>query len=632
LLVTLSHSLSQADAADADVAADPLFPELDEALPPEPQGPLAWAYAHRRIDGRPFSLNRFLPLEALYADDHPHKCVIKPAQRGVSEYAINFTGFALDRGAEVWTDNEKEGLNVAYIFPKKEALGDFSKERLSGLIHESSYLEELFGDDDYNAITFKQVGGSYLYLRGGWSTSALKSFPADVLVLDEYDEMASQAIALARRRLNASLVKRELDISTPSIPQRGIHALWLQSDRRVYEQPHACGAWVRYDFLRDVRVDNEPSDLWQQWPAEQMYRLPVTLHCPSCDQVVSDDERVCPGRWTAEAPEVIGLRGYWIPPLAFSFVDLVRLCVNAVNPDPSEREEFFRSDLGLPYTVGGSRVTLTMLLQLSAQLLNGQLPKAAWRDTTMGVDVGARWHYRISSTGPDGGRYVRAMGAASSWEDLDALMSRYRVRQCVIDALPELDGTKRWQGRYRGRVMRAFYPSAATALKGQLYGVRSETGVIDINRTMAMDHLYAVIARCEEHWPADVVLDPEVQAHMSAPIRTLTINPLGQEIAGWVHASADHSFHAALYDRIAYESLPSRSQFAPAAGGSLPGFEAPIPGDGAPRPMMIRRPGQPRSADQQLRSVLEQHAIAARIPSSFGLLAPPRRLGRRRRL
>jgi hypothetical protein len=599
---------------------------------------------YRRIDNRPFSLANFKPLWQIYADEHPNKVIGKPAQRGASEYAICYTGFALDRGAAVWTGGAKAGLNVAYIFPKKEALGDFSKERLSGLISESDYLARMFGDDDYNAITFKQVGDSFLYLRGGWSSAALKSFPADVLILDEFDEMASSAIALARRRLNASLVRRELALSTPSIPMKGIHALYLESDRHVYEQLHRCGSWVRYDFLRDVRAAGEPYDVWQQWPAEQIRRVVVSLECPSCGGVVSDEERISEGRWVAEAPDVKGLRGYWIPPLPFPFVDLTRLAASAVNPDPSEREQFFQQDLGLPYTVAGSKVTASMLQQLAAD----RMPAGPWRDTTMGADVGSRWHWRVSSRGPDGRIYVRAVGAAHSWDDLDALMRHFRVRSCVVDALPELDGSKQFAARWPGRVLRAFYPGPG-ALKGQLWALDGAAGrkrkdrraggsdSIQINRTMAMDRVYGTIARADEVWAPEVVADPECQAHMTSPTRTEMTDSTGQRVATWVHALPDHLYHAAVYDTIARQVLPPEARgFQGAVGGVRPEL-LPPPGVSNPlarqlaseipgaKPGASRHPGQSRKA--HLRQILAGYRIA-QIQQG----APPvpgRRLGRK---
>src|SRR5262245_30482953 len=79
------------------------------ARPNVPTSVLEWAARYRRIDGQRFSLARFAPLQAIYADEHPHSCVIKPAQRGVSEWAINYTGFALDVGTAAWAP-AKAGL------------------------------------------------------------------------------------------------------------------------------------------------------------------------------------------------------------------------------------------------------------------------------------------------------------------------------------------------------------------------------------------------------------------------------------------------------------------------------------------------------------------------------------------
>ena len=526
---------------------------------PPPTSLLAWANRYRQIDGHPFSLERFTPLADLYRDEHPHIVVMKPAQRGISEWAINYACFALDCGAAAWA-TPKKGLNVGYIFPTAEALGDFSKERFSGLARESPYLAHLFTDTDFDAVRFKQVRDSYLYLRGGWSESALLSFAADVLILDEYDRMDPKAVALARRRLNASLVRRELDISTPTLPGKGIHALYLQSDQRIYEQLcPGCGGWHQYDFFRDVWVDDYPCDAWRYMEPEQLRRASIRLQCPNCQRALTAEERCAPGRWVAQVPEVAGLRGYHIPALAFPFVDLTRLAVSAVSIDPSEVQEFYRSDLGLPYEPGGSRITEAMLQQLSYRLPGGQLPETTWRDMTMGVDVGARFHYRVSSTGPDGARYVRAMGSVESWDALHGLMANFLVRHCLIDALPELHACQEWAARHPGKVLRALYPQPA-ALAGQLFRLDGERGIVQINRTMAMDRVFAVVAGAQEHWPAAVHNHPQVRTHLTAPVRVTRVDDRGQEQASWVHTAPDHLFHACVYDLVAREALPPESR------------------------------------------------------------------------
>src|SRR4051794_28096921 len=85
----------------------------------QPTTVLEWAQWYRRLEGQPFTLDRFLPLKAIYEDDHPRIVIIKPAQRGVSEMLVNMANFALDRGADVWAKGQKDGLNVCYIFPTK---------------------------------------------------------------------------------------------------------------------------------------------------------------------------------------------------------------------------------------------------------------------------------------------------------------------------------------------------------------------------------------------------------------------------------------------------------------------------------------------------------------------------------
>ena len=250
-----------------------------------PPSLLEWAQAHRRIDDHPFSLGRFKPLEAIYADDHPNKVVIKPAQKGVSEWAITLACWALDVGAGFWK-TEKAGLNVGYLFPTQGALYDFGKERFSGLRIETDYLASLF--TDYDDVGFKQARQSYLYLRGAWSTKALKSFPADLLILDEFDDMDPAAVALARKRLNASPLKRQAAISTPTLPGRGIHAAYVASDQCVWEvHCRACDVWSELDFFRDVRVrpetsDGRPADLegwdaWRYWDGERLRKASLVI-------------------------------------------------------------------------------------------------------------------------------------------------------------------------------------------------------------------------------------------------------------------------------------------------------------------------------------------------------------------
>lgn len=541
--------------------------------------PLAWAEVHRRIDDMVFSLDYrpatedtpasgYEPLREIYDDDHPFIVVMKPAQVGVSELAITRALHALDIGARYWKTSN-DGLNVGYLFPTQDALYDFSKERISGLKEESDRLANFF--QDFDDIGFKKAGHSYFYLRGAWSTKALKSFKADFLVFDEFDEMLPRAAALAVKRLRHSQVKRQMRLSTPTLPDWGIHAAYLQSDQREWEiLCSLCGEWNTLDFFRDVKVNGVDYDDWQRWSEEEVHRGKATVACPSCRQEMLNEDRFGQGRWVARRPEITRIRGYHVPALCFPSVSLSELCVSAISTDPEQVIEFYRSDLGLPYEPKGSRITDTMLKKLSVDLEGARLPVATWSNVTMGIDVGARFHYRISATGPDKKRYVLAMGSVRSWSELDELMKNYKVRHAVIDKDPELHACEKWARKHKGKVTRAHYPRS-NDLKGRLFFPEPEKieGLVQINRTMAMDTVYSLVATGGEVWPASIHNDAEVIAHMTAPVRVVKEDDKGQPVAAWVHTKPDHLYHACVYDLIALRTLP-KSKFIgllPVTGG-----------------------------------------------------------------
>jgi hypothetical protein len=551
---------------------------------PPPPSPLEWAYLYRRIEDRPFSLafdpkrsRGYAPLEAIYQDPHHNIAIEKPAQRGLSEWAITLALHMLDVGARYF-DTDKKGLNVGYVFSSLQELQKFSKERLSGLMDESEHLSNLF--TEFNSTFFKKAGPSYLYCAGGKSTKGMKSFAADKLILDEYDEIDPTVAALADARLLNSDLKLKCALSTPTLPDVGIDELYNQSDQRVWEvQCEHCREYNELDFWRDVCADGEHYEVWKKWDEETLSVAHMHVACPSCHEAINT---FGPGLWTARRPEITRLRGYRIPALSCGKLDLNDLAQRAISTVPEKVEEFFRSFLGLPYEPKGARVTIEMLKRLSVELVNGLLPGGVqWTNTTMGVDVGyPRWRYRISSTGPGGFRYVRAMGYVVSdegsatgkgkngWQKLSDLLKAYKVRHCVVDYAPEYDACAAWAEKHKGIVLRASYPTTATALRGRLYRVPSEepddadsaeeqaANMVQVNRTMAMDVVYNNLAEGKEIWPAEFHNNREIVEHMRAPNRKTVRDKDGNLHPTWVHTKPDDYYHACVYDEIAQQTMP----------------------------------------------------------------------------
>jgi hypothetical protein len=362
--------------------------------------------------------------------------------------------------------------------------------------------------------------------------------------------------------MNASEFKRLVDISTPTLPGIGIHERYLQSDQHIYLQtcPN-CHGENRYDFFRDVTVDGLRYDAWRHWEAQQVRRADVALTCPQCEYALDKAGRCVQGRYEAQHPDVMGLRGYHVPALAFPFVNLMDLAVKAVNTDPTVVEQFMRQDIGVPYHSEGSGITEEMLVPLSLDLPNGRLPPGPYMRRCMGVDVGARIHIRINGEKPGEKKpYVLFMGSVTQWSEVDDLMDRFNIQMAVVDSMPDIHSAADFVARHKGRAVLADYPTNMTALKGMLFAPETKKAVQDgfvrINRTMGLDRVLTAVSAQREHWPTRYTQDPEVIAHMTGMARTTAIDSRGQVVAAWVRLKPDHFFHASAYAAVARELTP----------------------------------------------------------------------------
>jgi phage terminase large subunit GpA-like protein len=181
-----------------------------------------FAAAHRRVGGRKFDLAGHEYLRGLYLDENPQMVIRKAAQMGATEYAITRAlHFAAVKG----------GCSI-YFFPSGQDVDDFSRDRFGPAVQESPYLAGLVRDT--NTMGLKHIGRGSIYLRGTQSTAQLKSVPADFLIFDELDEMKAPMIELARKRLGHSAYGWELALSTPTFPEYGIDAAFLETDQRFW--------------------------------------------------------------------------------------------------------------------------------------------------------------------------------------------------------------------------------------------------------------------------------------------------------------------------------------------------------------------------------------------------------------
>ncbi len=95
---------------------------------------LAWTERHRRFGSQPMRVPT--PLRALYNETSPYVVMMKGAQLGLSEWAINIALHTAETG--------RAGRGTAlYVQPGGENVGDFVQARVNPAIDQSPRLSAL---------------------------------------------------------------------------------------------------------------------------------------------------------------------------------------------------------------------------------------------------------------------------------------------------------------------------------------------------------------------------------------------------------------------------------------------------------------------------------------------------------
>jgi hypothetical protein len=488
--------------------------------------------------GERFSLARYPWLRELYEDPAPRTVVMKGGQVGVTELAINRALYACVR----------LGIQVLYVLPfVNPNASNFSQGRLNPAIRGSPEMVSEAVRVEVDNVGLKRIGNGLLYLRGSDRLHALKEIPVDLLIVDEYDECNLVNLPFAERRLDASPYKWWLYVSNPKWRGYGIDALYRQSDRRRW---HAacpkCGDEQVIGFSHIV-------------PAEG--GAPARYACERGRCGGTLDPRV--GRWIAADPAA-KVRGYHVPQYLSPTVGPQEIWEDwqAAKGDPSREQAHHNMRRAEGYSPGGFRISEEQVLRAAAGA-DWIVPTGGGRRCSMGVDVGAAIHVRISERAAGGQRRAVHIAAVKKFEDLHRLMSAYDVGCCVVDALPETRKAREFAAKFPGRVWLCWYGMGARTPEAAW---DDEAGEVTVHRTMAMD---AVLTRVQERGlllPKNAATveprNPRTGAslyleQMTAPVRTVERRTGGQEVAVWIapEGRADHFFHAETYDELAHRWL-----------------------------------------------------------------------------
>lgn len=498
------------------------------------------------IPGRKFDTEQHKYLLDLYACTYKEIVVKKSSQAGVSEWLVSYA---------IHTCDQRNG-NVLYVFPDEGVVSDFSTARLGPAIEASEYLNSIIidgsgigGQYGSNRITLKRIRDRFLYFRGSkvqpdGSAPKLKSIDADVLILDEVDELDQRAPAIARKRLGHARdgLGNVLWVSTPTFPGYGIDAEYQDSDRRSWfiPCPH-CGE------KQPLTIDNivlEWDDIGRPlaWNGQDERRA-----WAACSHCGKEMDRLSDGEWVAALPGH-ERAGFHLSKLFSPHNNLLDIVKALDTADETKRREAFNQDLGETYTPRGGNLTTEDLDGCRRNYGHGPDHK---RTCVMGIDVGNVLHVVVRTLPEFLSKETRQIYAGEhNWESIHNIVKIYRPRTIVIDANPETSKAREFQDKYpRNMVWVAYFPNQPLGTK------RNDIADWDViqrrvtlDRTRIMDSMYAGFYGRSSTLPDNARSIRDYYKHMRASIRvTKEIGNSGIEVATYIEHGDDHYALAEVY-------------------------------------------------------------------------------------
>ncbi len=177
----------------------------------------------------------------------------------------------------------------------------------------------------------------------------------------------------------------------------------------------------------------------------------------------------------------------------------------------------------------------------------------------MGVDVGIKLHVVIRRHLEENRTRALFIGEVDTFEELGELMTRYDVRRCVIDALPDIHKAREF-ARARPRKVWLAYYDRQDGDHHWVKGKGSDVATVHINRVQAMGEMFDLFHKSKAELPSDARhLGGRVQhgigeyyREMTALKRALELSAQGNWVARYVsEGRADHYAHAEVYCMLA---------------------------------------------------------------------------------
>lgn len=460
--------------------------------------PSTWSMYNRSIKGAPYTFDVHglidkLPKDAskrdrlqLYLrhrpflvqplnDMHPHKVYKKARQVGVSELSLTEVLYFLEANPTTkWV----------YTFPREKQLTDFSTTRITEVMEESPRMKRLFGTP--NQTFLKKIGtSSFLLLRSAWESSLGEGIDADGVTFDEKDRMKEGIEVAFRESLSSSKFGLMREVSTPTLPGRGVDASFLHSDQMEWHVAcEKCGMWQTIEYPENIIQLKEIGA-----GAKELEEGTYEFQCRK-EKCRGNLDRVH-GYWVPKYPSRVNIRGYLIPQSICPWISATQLMQKKI--------DYKFQQLWENYCLGRTSVGENVLLSEEAfenatsghEMVGART--ADWDQITVGIDWGyLNWVIVIGRNVHNGKKYLLNIGVFE--DDMkQELQSVKRVDEFIAPFAPDIIVADAGYGKDRNLYLLRKYPGKLFAcLAGDTkVATLDEKGWKRIKNVKVGDYTYA---------------------------------------------------------------------------------------------------------------------------------------------
>lgn len=506
----------------------------------------------REVTGRYLAHRPFLikPL----CDDHEHKVYQKARQTGVSELSITEVAHFLYKHArKKWV----------YTFPRDMQLKDFSTTRITPMFDETPRMKAVLARPQ--ATYVREIGdGSWMLLRSAWEGGLGEGIDADGVTFDEKDRMKEGVEVAFKESMKSSAFGLLREVSTPSIPGRGVNASFSQSDQQVW-------------LVRCTKCNYEQEVQYPDNIVETMDIPTGTTELPPNSYRFACAKFKCRGpldrlrgRWVARFPDRKLIRGYLLPQTIAAWISATELMQNRIT---YKSEQFFSNYcLGMP-SMGDSILVTDEDFEKSTaghQLLTSRNHRD-WSQVSVGIDWGhMNWVVITALNNHNQQRYI--IGIKAVEDTPRPLESAKIIGDYIAPFQPDIIIPDFGYGKDRnayllkrfgvGRLYACIYNPASRASRAfQPTWSAPESARVTVDRTMTIKRTCQLFQERELGLPSmDSDLAKLLVKHFKA-LAPMKIEEDGETYEEIASKGDDHLAHATCYSFLGLDRLTAGGHF-----------------------------------------------------------------------